>query len=378
MADFNQSPIGQTSVAIPLTGIAPVSSATDPVWEVPRWPQASALGSLAISLGGGGGGGGGAPPVTVPTTGLVWPVVGSVLVSGGAGGGSELIITSDVDNVDEGGTVTFTLTTDPPLPATDLAWQLSGVSSVDVVGGVMSGTLTTNGSGVATLAVELVEDSLTEGPEVIVLTAGILVDGSGVTVNDTSISLGFIPTFETGRGGYSLSEADKTAVKVATDQRSIVWAAAQTTGKYYTEMEITLPTFSADVLIGLADTGSDNGSTGYIGFYVASVGFRNGEYFINGFTGQSLGRHIPAFSGNSTFTFCIACDFDAKRLWIGIDGSYRDSGDPAAGTNPNLTWTSVQDGRALFPALRLYESGQSARLKSSYLHLPSGFENWPV
>jgi hypothetical protein len=70
MADFNQSPIGQTSVAIPLTGIAPVSSATDPVWEVPRWPQASALGSLAISLGGGGG----SPPVTVPTTGLIWPV----------------------------------------------------------------------------------------------------------------------------------------------------------------------------------------------------------------------------------------------------------------------------------------------------------------
>jgi hypothetical protein len=71
MADFNQSPIGQASVAIPLTGIAPVSSTADPVWEAPRWPQASTVGSVAISFGTGNL----LPPVTVPVSGQIWPVV---------------------------------------------------------------------------------------------------------------------------------------------------------------------------------------------------------------------------------------------------------------------------------------------------------------
>jgi hypothetical protein len=71
MADFNQSPSGQTSAAVTLTAIQPVVSTSDPVWQVPQWPQASA--SMAITIGGGGG----SPATTLPTSGQVWPVAAS-------------------------------------------------------------------------------------------------------------------------------------------------------------------------------------------------------------------------------------------------------------------------------------------------------------
>jgi hypothetical protein len=64
MADFNQSPLGQTSIAVPLTGVSPSSSAADPAWQLPTWLIASA--SEAISLGGG--------SIALPTTGQIWPV----------------------------------------------------------------------------------------------------------------------------------------------------------------------------------------------------------------------------------------------------------------------------------------------------------------
>ena len=62
MADFNQSPAGQVSTAIPFTGMQPIASSANPVWQVPAWPQVSSVGSVAIDLGAMGG----APSITMP------------------------------------------------------------------------------------------------------------------------------------------------------------------------------------------------------------------------------------------------------------------------------------------------------------------------
>jgi hypothetical protein len=87
-------------------------------------------------------------------------------------------------SVDEGYTVTFTLTTTNVASGTSVPYTLSGVSAADVAGGFLSGSVTVNSSGVATISVGIVADSLTEGAETLTVTAQSKT--SFVTINDTS------------------------------------------------------------------------------------------------------------------------------------------------------------------------------------------------
>jgi hypothetical protein len=65
-------------------------------------------------------------------------------------------------------------------------YTLSGISAADVSGGSLTGSATVNSSGVATISVTLLNDSLTEGAETLTVTAG---GASASTVaNDTSKS----------------------------------------------------------------------------------------------------------------------------------------------------------------------------------------------
>ena len=74
-----------------------------------------------------------------------------------------------VDN--EGATVTFTLTTTNVAAGTSIPYTLSGVNAADVLGGLLTGSATVNSSGVATISVGIVADSLTEGTETLSVTA---------------------------------------------------------------------------------------------------------------------------------------------------------------------------------------------------------------
>jgi Ca2+-binding RTX toxin-like protein len=89
-------------------------------------------------------------------------------------------------SVNEGSTATFTLTTTNVAAGTQVAYTLSGVSAADVQGGALSGTATVGANGQATISVVLLADSLTEGAEVLTLTAA--GKTASKTVNDTSIS----------------------------------------------------------------------------------------------------------------------------------------------------------------------------------------------
>ena len=94
---------------------------------------------------------------------------------------TDVTVTADAASVDEGATVNFALTGEAN---TAYTYTLGGVDAADVTGGALTGTVTTDANGNASVAVELVADATTEGAETLTLT----VDGvsDSVVVNDTS------------------------------------------------------------------------------------------------------------------------------------------------------------------------------------------------
>jgi hypothetical protein len=93
-------------------------------------------------------------------------------------------LTTNLISINEGSIASFTLTTTNVASGTSVPYMLSGISAADVSGGSLSGNAVINSSGVATISVTLLNDSLTEGAENLTVTAG------GVTasliINDTS------------------------------------------------------------------------------------------------------------------------------------------------------------------------------------------------
>ena len=54
----------------------------------------------------------------------------------------------------------------------------------------------------------------------------------------------------------------------------------------------------------------------------------------------------------------LALDIDNKKLWYGKNGTWFNSGDPAAGSNPQQTWTGT--GFAIFPVVGSYSTNTVA------------------
>lgn len=96
-------------------------------------------------------------------------------------------LAADVTNVDEGGTVTFTLTTSGLGDGTTVSYAVSGIQSSDLSSGSLSGVFTVT-SNTATAAFTLANDLTTEGAETLTLS---LLNGQAsqaVTINDTSVT----------------------------------------------------------------------------------------------------------------------------------------------------------------------------------------------
>lgn len=93
-------------------------------------------------------------------------------------------VEADVNAVDEGSPVTFTIQGQVSDAGKTYAYTIKGVSPEDIVGGQLSGSVTLDSQGVAFLTINLVADATTEGNELLTLNvAGI---DTTVTVNDTS------------------------------------------------------------------------------------------------------------------------------------------------------------------------------------------------
>jgi hypothetical protein len=118
-----------------------------------------------------------------------------------------------------------------------------------------------------------------------------------------------------------------------------------TGGKFYFEILVNTLDNTSDIFVGLKATANTitSGSTPLAGSYALWRG--NGAYFNAG--GWSAGSSPTTFvAGN---VLMIAIDADNGRLFLGKNGTWNNSGDPAAGTNASFSsMPSATDFAVLF------------------------------
>lgn len=119
-------------------------------------------------------------------------------------------LAADMAAVDEGGAVTFTLTTTNVAEGTEVAVTFSGVDAADVDGDLPT-VFTVGADGTATATVNIKADSLTEGEETLVAT--VEGESASVIVNDTSVA----PTFTLTAASASINEGETNVFTVSSD-----------------------------------------------------------------------------------------------------------------------------------------------------------------
>jgi hypothetical protein len=125
--------------------------------------------------------------------------------------------------------------------------------------------------------------------------------------------------------------------------------------------------------LGLANTKDESSLAGDIG----------GATFGQSVSYEGLPGSPTLVSGGAFGTISvgtvlmIAVDFDAAKLWLGMDGTWRNSGDPAAGTNPHIYgWSAT----SLMPATDCgaFDDTQSVTIPETFAYTPAGFDPWPA
>jgi hypothetical protein len=119
------------------------------------------------------------------------------------------LITSTALSYNEGTSASFTLSTTNLAAGTLVPYTLTGISSSDT-SAALTGNLTLGSDGKATLLVPLIADSLTEGTEVLVLTAG--GSAKSVQVIDTSLA----PTYVITPASTSYNEGSTASFRLTT------------------------------------------------------------------------------------------------------------------------------------------------------------------
>jgi hypothetical protein len=112
---------------------------------------------------------------------------------------------------------------------------------------------------------------------------------------------------------------------------------------------------------------SDVATTFYRG-----IGAGNGFYIGSG----------AADTGPTNFSLndvvMMAIDVDTMKMWVGVNGTWYNSGDPAAGTNPVGTWTAAI-GQSVAPWYGLFTSTSETfnfgQRPFTYT-IPTGFNSW--
>jgi hypothetical protein len=140
-------------------------------------------------------------------------------------------ISASSTSVNEGSVVVFTLTTTNLTAGTSVPFTLSGISAQDISGsnlisnsptGVSTGDITSssingvaviNANGVATISLNILNDSLTEGPETLTINAG----GASVStvINDTS-QFSSVPTYTLANTSVSFNEGGSASFTLST------------------------------------------------------------------------------------------------------------------------------------------------------------------
>jgi len=112
--------------------------------------------------------------------------------------------------VDEGGSVTITLTTNAP-NGTLVPYTITGITSADISGASLTGNFTVSG-GTANVVLNIANDYNTEGSETLTLALNNGAASIAVAVNDTSL----LPTYSLARSAVSVTEGGSFTITLTT------------------------------------------------------------------------------------------------------------------------------------------------------------------
>ena len=118
---------------------------------------------------------------------------------------------SSLASVNEGSSVTFTLSTTNISDGTLVPYVITGVSLADLASGALTGNFTV-ASGLASASITLAADALTEGSETMTVSLSSGVASASVVVNDTSRT----PTYAIGRSLSAVNEGSSVVFTLST------------------------------------------------------------------------------------------------------------------------------------------------------------------
>jgi hypothetical protein len=203
-------------------------------------------------------------------------------------------------------------------------------------------------------------------------------------INPVSSTLdSFNPSPVNTRTGVTFSNGNKTVAYVSAS--AINYAAiatrARRSGKYY--WEVRLINQGNGTLMGFVRA-SIARTPGWIqqlqSTPAADPG--NGAFYINAGGGTAYqaasGPTVAGAGVNKTYMFAV--DFDNAKIWIGIDGVWHNSGNPAAGTNQTLSMTSFVAGFPCVNSNGSFGGGSEFTIRLSDVDveysIPTGFSAW--
>ena len=140
------------------------------------------------------------------------------------------------------------------------------------------------------------------------------------------------------------------------------------TGKWYFE-NIQLSGPDTDVVFGIVSSAFTSGTVALAG---------NSNFYGYTYAGRKWNAGTNT-DGNPTFTvnsdvMCWAIDCDSGKIWLGKNGSWLSSGNPATGANPYYTFTAntpMKVGGPVYNAVFAYNFGQ----RPFQFSPPSGFKS---
>ena len=135
-------------------------------------------------------------------------------------------LSSTSASVNEGSSVTISLTTTNTADATVIPYTITGISSADIAGASLTGNFVIS-SNSASLTLSITADATTEGVETLLLSLNALSVTQSVTINDTSTAAAADPTYAVAPASGSVNEGSALAFNVTTanvtDATTLYW-----------------------------------------------------------------------------------------------------------------------------------------------------------
>lgn len=172
-------------------------------------------------------------------------------------------LASNKTSVNEGETITFTLSTTMLDTGTVVPYTITGITLSDLNSGALTGSFTTDATGKSVLQVQISDDNLTEGIEILTITLNGKSISKSVTINDTSV---LVPTYDVG---WYNNPAGNDAKLDSANEGDIIFLVVKTTNvPNGTSVNIQLEGTGIDVNDfdgnGLNDTFVINNNTTYM------------------------------------------------------------------------------------------------------------------